>query len=78
MHTTPMITVAACQPSASASVGSTAPATAPPTGTPVWRIDMTRLRIRAGVRSASMTELAGVDGPYPPPISTAPMSAVHA
>src|SRR5581483_6239468 len=61
---------AARQPSAPASVGSSAPAIAAPAGTPVCLIENVSAMRDGGVVRASTCEEAGVMGPYPNPITT--------
>ncbi|MCZ7563191.1 MAG: hypothetical protein M5U08_04720 [Burkholderiales bacterium] len=52
-----------CQPIASASGGATAPASAPPIGTPVCLIEKMSAIIGRGVAAARMCELVGVTNP---------------
>ena len=56
-------TNAPCQPPSSITLGTSAPAIMPPTGTPVCLIENTSEMRWAGVVCASSQELAGVIGP---------------
>jgi hypothetical protein len=57
------VTSAPCQPAASITLGTRAPASIPPSGTPVCLSENTSDMRCAGVVSASSQELAGVIGP---------------
>ena len=55
------------QPNSIAKSGTRAPASIPPSGTPVCFIEKTSEENRAGVWRARIWELAGVAGPSPTP-----------
>ena len=59
------------QPSSTTKNGTSAPASAPPSGTPVCLIEKTSAERCGGVWRARMCELAGVAGPSPRPRATA-------
>ena len=66
------------QPNSSANSGTRAPASIPPSGTPVCLIENTSEESRGGVWRARMCELAGVAGPSPTPsMNPASASAGH-
>ena len=63
MQAAPTASAAPFQPNATTMGGTSAPASAPPAGTPVCLIEKTIGIHLAGVTRASTCELAGVGGP---------------
>jgi len=59
----PIASAPHCQPTASISAGTSAPASTPPAGTPVCLMENVSENSRGGAARTRITELAGVVGP---------------
>ncbi len=68
--------MAARQPAATTIGGTISAPRTPPSGTPIWRSDITRLNTGGGVCGTRRCVLAGAMAPYARPSTTAPKASV--